>query len=91
MIATSSSATLRQRFLSVIRLGPTKAVRKLNLRVGQWVEVRSAEILATVDENGCLDGLPFMPEMLNFCGRRYRVLKRATKVIDMVRMTGCGE
>ena len=37
----------------------------LDLRVGEIVEVRSeAEILATLDENGELDGLPFMPEML---------------------------
>jgi hypothetical protein len=62
---------------------------KLNLRVGQWVEVRSArEIMETLDENGCLDGLPFMPEMLKFCGNRYRVFKRCNKVIDMVRKTG---
>jgi hypothetical protein len=62
---------------------------KLNLRVGHWVEVRSVhEILATLDVNGCLDGLPFMPEMLKFCGNRYRVFKRCNKVIDMVRKTG---
>jgi hypothetical protein len=62
---------------------------KLNLRVGHWVEIRSAqEILATLDVNGCLDGLPFMPEMLKFCGNRYRVFKRCNKVIDMVRKTG---
>jgi hypothetical protein len=37
----------------------------LNLRIGELVEVHSAEeILATLDENGELDGLPFMPEML---------------------------
>ena len=48
---------------------------KLNLKVGQWVEVRSREeILATLNERSCLDGMPFMPEMLEFCGRRYRVL-----------------
>src|SRR4051794_26168577 len=30
-----------------------------------WVQVRSREeILATLDENGQLDGMPFMPEML---------------------------
>ena len=42
----------------------------LNLRIGEIVEVRSPEeILATLDENGELDGLPFMPEMLAWCGR----------------------
>ena len=35
------------------------------LCIGEVVEVRSPEeILATLDENGELDGLPFMPEML---------------------------
>ena len=41
----------------------------LNLRVGEIVEVRSeAEILATLDGRGELESLPFMPEMLQFCG-----------------------
>ena len=36
----------------------------LNLRVGELVEVRSEdEILATLDVDGELEGLPFMPEM----------------------------
>ena len=35
----------------------------LQLRVGEWVEVKSAdEILATLDERHTVDGLPFMPE-----------------------------
>ena len=51
---------------------------KLKLRPGDLVEVRSeAEILATLDANGRLDNLPFMPEMLAHCGRQYRVEKRA--------------
>ena len=41
----------------------------LNLRAGEWVEVLSApEILATLDDKHELDGLPFMPEMLKYCG-----------------------
>jgi hypothetical protein len=53
------------------------------LRRGDLVEVRSAaEILATLDERGMLDGLPFMPEMLAFCGRRFRVERRADKICD---------
>ena len=58
---------------------------KLNLRVGEWVEVRSAgEILATLDERQTLDGLPFMPEMLQYCGKRFRVYKSAHKTCDTV-------
>lgn len=61
---------------------------KLGLRAGDWVEVRSAaEILATLDDRGRLDGLPFMPEMLQYCGRRFRVAKSAHKTCDTV--AGC--
>jgi hypothetical protein len=56
-----------------------------SLRVGQLVEVRSAaEILATLDDNGELGNLPFMPEMLQFCGKRLTVHKLAHKSCDMV-------
>src|SRR2546421_8577504 len=53
------------------------------LKVGDWVEVRlKDEILATLDANGRLDGMPFMPEMFHFCGRRLQVQKRAHKSCD---------
>jgi hypothetical protein len=52
----------------------------MNLRAGDWVEVKSpVEIAQTLDANGVLDGLPFMPEMVPFCGQRFRVLLRAEK------------
>jgi len=61
----------------------------LDLRVGDVVEVRSAEeIRATLDGNGMLDGLPFMPEMLRYCGQRLNVYKVAHKLCDT--MTGSG-
>jgi hypothetical protein len=51
-----------------------------DLRAGDWVEVKTpAEIAETLDADGTLDGLPFMPEMLEYCGRRYRVLRYAEK------------
>jgi hypothetical protein len=51
--------------------------------VGDWVEVRSKEeILKTLDGEGRLEGLPFMPEMFQFCGKRFRVYKRAHKTCD---------
>jgi hypothetical protein len=60
-----------------------------DLHAESWVQVRSAdEILATLDENMCLDGVPFMPEMLAFCGRRMKVYKRAHKTCDYVTNTG---
>jgi hypothetical protein len=55
------------------------------LRVGDWVEVRSKEeILRTLDSDGCLDGMPFMPEMFAFCGEKFQVYKRAHKTCDTV-------
>jgi hypothetical protein len=57
----------------------------LNLRVGELVEVRTAqEILGTLDDRGTLDSLPFMPEMLQFCGKRFRVYRRADKACDTI-------
>src|SRR5690348_10960771 len=54
-------------------------------RVGEWVQVRSkAEILSTLDSNGCLDGMPFMPEMFAFCGQSFRIYKSAHKTCDTV-------
>jgi hypothetical protein len=52
-------------------------------RADEWVQVRSKEeILQTLDKSGQLEGLPFMPEMEEFCGRRFRVFKRAHKTCD---------
>jgi hypothetical protein len=52
-------------------------------RAGELVEVRSREeIFASLDKNGRLDGLPFMPEMLTWSGQRLRVYKRAHKTCD---------
>lgn len=43
-------------------------------QVGQTVWVRGLEeILNTLDSEGKLNGLPFMPEMVPYCGRPYRV------------------
>ena len=53
------------------------------VRAGELVEVRNkAEVLQTLDKRGRLDGLPFMPEMFQYCGRRLRVFKRAHKTCD---------
>jgi hypothetical protein len=63
--------------------------RRLGLRAGDWVIVRSKEeILATLDEVGRLDALPFQPEMLAYCGQRMRVAKVAHKTCDTVNKTG---
>jgi hypothetical protein len=55
------------------------------LRAGDLVRVRSKEeILATLDAKGQLDGVPFMPQMFQYCGRTFTVYKRAHKTCDTV-------
>src|SRR5271154_2768351 len=47
---------------------------------GDLVEVKSPEqILQTLDAHGTLDSLPFMPEMAEFCGQRFKVFRRVVK------------
>ena len=59
-----------------------------NLRPNDLVEVRSPkEILQTLDAGGALDYLPFMPEMVEFCGKRFRVSRRVVKTCSY---TGSG-
>src|SRR5262245_28707372 len=60
-------------------------------RTGDLVEVRSKEgILATLDQHGFGDGLPFMPDILQYCGRRFRVRAVAHKTCDTARQTWKG-
>jgi hypothetical protein len=62
-----------------------KGCGALNLKAGDWVEVRSREeIFGTLDQNGRLENLPFMPEMLQYCGQKLRVFKRADKTCDYI-------
>lgn len=50
-------------------------------RTGDRVFVRSPEeILSTLDDNGTLDGVPFMPEMLDSCGKPFQVKRRVEKI-----------
>ncbi len=47
---------------------------------GDLVEVRTPdEILETLDLDGALDCLPFMPEMVELCGSRFPVSRRVVK------------
>jgi hypothetical protein len=70
--------------------GPVRGARWLRGYNGKWlpqvgevVEVKPfAEIAATLDASGCLDGLPFMAEMARFCGQRVRVFRGVDKVYD---------
>ena len=56
-------------------------------RAGELVEVRTKEeILATLDQDGRIAGMPFMPEMLQFCGRQVRVGAVAHKTCETAQM-----
>lgn len=51
--------------------------------VGDTVQVKSlAAIRATLDARGALDGLPFMDEMAEFCGRPAMVYRVVDKIYD---------
>ncbi len=78
-----------RRAIRPITLALARTPGRLDLRPGERVEVRSLdEILATLDDRGTLDRLPFMPEMSAFCGRSFRVLRRVEKINDYVLHTG---
>lgn len=53
------------------------------LLVGDVVEIRSLdEIVQTLDASGCLNALPFMPEMARLCGQQARVYRCVDKIYD---------
>ena len=62
----------------------------LDLRVGEIVEVRSVSRDPGHAGRAAASStaLPFMPEMLAFCGRRFRVHKLAVKLCDTIGSTG---
>jgi glycosyltransferase involved in cell wall biosynthesis len=80
----------------LVKAGPYRQRRSMawtlsRFRTGDLVEVRSKEeILATLDEHGCVDGMPFMPEMFRHCGQRFRVGSVAHKTCDTARRTWKG-
>jgi hypothetical protein len=62
--------------------GVTKTSRQgaSHFRRGDLVRVRSLdEIVATLDADAKLAGLPFMPEMVPCCGSTFRIFRRAEK------------
>ncbi|MEM2143827.1 MAG: hypothetical protein QW279_00570 [Candidatus Jordarchaeaceae archaeon] len=78
-----------RKYLHYLRLGckSHKSEESLILQIGEFVEVRSInEILNTLNENNTLDGLPFTPEMLKYCGSKFKVLK----LVDKINVEGVG-
>lgn len=61
--------------------GANHHARPTRFRRGQSVVVRSlSEILATLDSEAKFEGIPFMPEMAQYCGRTLRVFRRVENV-----------
>jgi hypothetical protein len=70
-------------------MNTTSHANQLPLRRGDVVEVRSAaEILATLDGDGTLEGMLFMPEMLQHIGKRYTVTRRVEKICNTIDTSG---
>ena len=62
--------------------------RLSRFRTGDLVEVRSKEeILATLSDDARIAGMPFMPEMLQFCGQRFEVGAVAHKTCETAKKT----
>lgn len=58
-------------------------------RAGDRVVVRPvSEILTTLDDGGCLDGLPFMPEMLRYITGAFRVSRTVVRVCNTIDASG---
>jgi hypothetical protein len=59
-----------------------KAVSRLNLRPGDWIEVKPFdEIFATLNAEGMHRGLVFTKEMMQYCGRKFKVFKKLEKIV----------
>jgi hypothetical protein len=55
----------------------------LDLKPGEWVEVKStAQIAATITRNGFNRGMRYDPEMAKYSGRRFRVQMRVERLIS---------
>lgn len=61
----------------------------VKFRPGDLVEVKAPdEILQTLDTAGTIDQLPFMREMVEYCGKRFRVSRTVVKVCASGLKTG---
>jgi hypothetical protein len=65
--------------------GKPTPTQLLDLKPGEWVEVRSQEeILATITRSGFNRGMRYDMEMSKYCGDRYRVQMRVDRLINEV-------
>ena len=86
---------MRRRCAVVADVGQERTSERPNgaflVRAGDKVELRTPrEILSSLDEHGCLDGVPFMPEMLRFFGMQFTVTARVERACDTFNDSGVG-
>ena len=62
----------------------------LDLQPGELVRIKSKEEVIRTDVNNSNRGLSFDPEMLWYCGRQARVLRRVEQIIDERTESSCG-
>lgn len=63
--------------------GTSGMIEPGTLRAGDKVRLRPlTEILATLDETGSYENVPFMPEMMAYAGRALTVYRRLEKICD---------
>ncbi len=69
--------------VGLIPAGQTTPTETLNLARGEWVEVKShEEIRRTTTEHNFNRGMRYDPEMVQFCGRSFKVDRRVERLID---------
>ena len=51
-----------------------------DLKIGDWVRIRKTGQIEKTLVDGRLDGLPFMPEMVDYCDHSFRIKRFASKV-----------
>lgn len=78
----------RMKEITTKPFSPPSENESLNLQPGEWVQVRSIdEICVTLDDKGKYKGLYFMPEMEKFCGKKFKIFKRA----EIIKLESTGE
>jgi len=70
-------------------IDPSKIPSVLNLLPGEIVEVRSEKEIISTLEGSKYNGLSFMPEMLKYCGKKFKVLKRINRYIIEGKKSKC--
>jgi hypothetical protein len=66
-----------------IPIGARTPTATLNLEAGELVRIRHyEEILATLNTKGENRGLSFDAEMVPYCGRTFRILKRVNRIVN---------